>query len=215
VQPPAHGWLAPRHPAAHPNLKKYAFDQARARALLQEAGFTMGPDGVLRDQAGRRSEMTIMSTAGNSLREQVEQVMKEQLKQVGIDLRIDNRPASVFLGPIINRRQYPHMALYGSLFSPETLPFNRFHSSQIPTAQNNWEGDNRVGWRNAENDRIWEQAISELDEQKRNALLRRQQEIFAEDAKPAAVLPAQPNHCPPQVARRAPHGARWVIPGLE
>ncbi len=180
-QPPAHGWLAPRHPAAHPNLKKYVFDQARARALLQEAGFTMGPDGVLRDPAGRRFEMTIMSTAGNSLREQVEQVMKEQLRQVGIDLRIDNRPASVFLGPIINRRQYPHMALYGSLFSPETLPFNRFHSSQIPTAQNNWEGDNRVGWRNAENDRIWEQAISELDEQKRNALLRRQQEIFAEE----------------------------------
>jgi peptide/nickel transport system substrate-binding protein len=180
-QPPAHGWLAPRHPASHPNPKRYAFDQARARTLLQEAGFTMGSDGVLRDPAGRRFEMTIMSTAGNSLREQVEQVMKEQLKQVGIDLRIDNRPASVFLGPIINRRQYPHMALYGSLFSPETLPFNRFHSAQIPTVQNNWEGDNRVGWRNAENDRIWEQAISELDEQKRIALLRRQQEIFAEE----------------------------------
>lgn len=154
------------------------FDQARARQLLAEAGFTPGPDGFLGDSTGRRLEITIMSTAGNALREQIEQVIKEQLTQVGMDLRIDNRPASVFLGPVINRRQFPHLALYGSLFSPETLPISRFHSSKIPSAANNWEGDNRAGWRNAENDRLWEQMISELDEKKRMALFRRQQEIL-------------------------------------
>ncbi len=180
-QPVAHSWLAPSHPGAHPNLKKYEYEPARARALLTEAGFAMGPDGVLRDSAGKRVEMTIMTTAGNSIREQIQQIMKEQLKQVGIELRIDNRPASVFLGPVVSRRQFPYLAMYGSLFTPETIPFNRFHSSQIPTAANNWEGDNRVGWRNAENDRLWEQLISEIDEQKRIALFRKQQEIFADD----------------------------------
>lgn len=180
-QPVAHSWLAPGHPASNPNVKKYNFDQARSRQLLAEAGFTPGPDGILRDASGKRVEMTIMTTAGNAVREQIEQVIKEQLKQVGIDLRIDNRPASVFLGPIISRRQFPFLAMYGSLFTPESVPFNRFHSSQIPTEANAWQGDNRAGWRNVENDRLWEQLISELDEKKRIALFHRQQEIFAEE----------------------------------
>ncbi len=180
-QPVAHSWLSPNHPASNPNVRKYTYDPARARQLLAEAGFTAGPDGILRDAGGKRMEMTIMTTAGNAVREQIEQVIKEQLKQVGIDLRIDNRPASVFLGPIISRRQYPFLAMYGSLFTPESIPFNRFHSSQIPSEANAWQGDNRTGWRHAENDRIWEQLISELDEQKRIALFRRQQEILAEE----------------------------------
>jgi len=180
-QPVAHSWLTPRHPASNRDVRKYEFDPPRARVLLAEAGFTPGPDGILRDPSGKRVELTIMTTAGNSLREQIEVIMKEQLRQVGIDLRIDNRPGSVFLGPVLTRRQFPHMALYRSGFTPESLPFNRFHSSQIPRPENNWTGDNRAGWRNAENDRIWDQLVSELDERRRIALLRRQQEIFAEE----------------------------------
>ena len=180
-QPVAHSWLAPGHPAAHPNLKKYDYDVARARALLTEAGFTMGPDGFLRDATGKRAEMTISTTAGNSIREQVQQILKEQLKQVGIDLRIDNRPASVFFGTMVPRRQFTHLAMYASLFTPESIPFDRFHTSQIPSQANGWEGNNRVGWRNAENDRLWEQLNSELDAQKRITQFRRQQEIFADE----------------------------------
>jgi peptide/nickel transport system substrate-binding protein len=180
-QPVAHTWLAPGHPASNPNVRKYAFDQARARALLAEAGFTSGPDGILRDSSGKRVEMTIMTTAGNAVREQIQQVMREQLRAVGIDLRIDNRPASVFLGPVISQRQFPFMAMYGSLFSPDSVPFDRFHSSQIPTQANSWQGNNRTGWRNADNDRLWEQIVGELDATKRNTLMRRQQEIQAED----------------------------------
>jgi len=86
----AHSWLAPRHPAYNPNVKKYSYDPARAKTLLAEAGFTPGADGILRDSSGKRVEMTIMTTAGNAVREQVQQIMKEQLKEVGIDLRIDN-----------------------------------------------------------------------------------------------------------------------------
>ncbi len=180
-QPVAHSWLAPKHPASNPNVRKYPYDVTRAKALLAEAGFAPGPDGILRDRAGKRVEMTIMTTAGNSTREQVEQILKEQLRQVGIDLRIDNRPASVFLGPVISRRQFPYLAMYGSLFTPESTSFDRFHSSQIPSAENNWEGNNRPGWRNAENDRLMEQIIGELDEAKRIALFKRQQEVLAEE----------------------------------
>ncbi|MDR7544407.1 MAG: peptide ABC transporter substrate-binding protein [Armatimonadota bacterium] len=180
-QPVAHSWMAPGHPAANPNVKKYEYDPVKARALLAEAGFRSGPDGILRDSAGRRVEMSLSTTSGNSIREQIEQIVKEQLRQVGIDVRIDNRPASVFFGAWVTRRQFPHMAMYASLFTPESVPSDRFHSNDIPSAANAWSGNNRVGWRNAENDRLWEQIIAELDAEKRNALLKKQQEIFAED----------------------------------
>ena len=177
----AHSWLAPRHPAYNANVRKYGYDPARARQLLAEAGFTPGPDGVLRDRAGRRMELSLMTTAGHAAREQMQQIIKDQLRQVGIEIRIDNRPSSVFFGSITPRRQFPHLAMYTSVFSPESTAFDRFHSTQIPSAENSWEGNNRVGWRNAENDRVMEQITAEMDEARRNALLKRQQEIFADD----------------------------------
>jgi peptide/nickel transport system substrate-binding protein len=178
-QPVAHTWLPPRHPGANPSVKTYPYDPARAKALLAEAGFTPEPDGVLRDRAGKRFEMTFMTTAGNAPREQTQQIIKELLKAVGIEITIDNRPASVFFGSIVTRRQWPQLAEWATLFTPETLPYPNFHSSQIPSAANNWEGSNRGGWRNAENDRLSELANVELDPDKRAALIRKQQEIYA------------------------------------
>lgn len=176
----AHTWLAPQHPAFHPGVRRYPYDPARARALLAEAGFTLG-DGTLHDRGGRRVEMTLMTTAGSGARGQVAQIVQAQLRAVGIDLRIDVRLASVLIGTIIRRRQYPHMALWSTLFSPESTGFEGFHSSQIPTEANGWEGFNSMGWRNDANDRLLVAIGQELQEQPRLQLLRHQQEVFAED----------------------------------
>ena len=182
----AHTWLPPGHEGHHANVKQYAYDPARAKQLLTEAGFTAGADGILRDAAGKRVEMTIMTTAGHALREQIQQIMKDQLRAVGIDLRLDNRPASVFFGVITRRRQFPHMAMYNWNFSPITLGPPLWHSGQIPTSANAFEGSNFAGWRHADNDRLLDQIAEELDAAKRAQLLRRQQEIWSEE------LPAIP-----------------------
>ncbi|MCL6551839.1 MAG: peptide ABC transporter substrate-binding protein [Firmicutes bacterium] len=185
-QPVAHTWLPERHEAFNPQVKKYPYDPARARQLLAEAGFVPGPDGILRDARGRRVELTIMTTAGNAVREQIQQIMKEQLRQIGIDLRIDNRPASVLFGQVTRQRQFPHMVMYAWLMTPESLPHFFWHSNQVPTPQNNWEGSNYPGWRHAENDRLCDAAAQEIDAAKRIELIKRQQEIWAEE------LPAIP-----------------------
>jgi len=200
----AHTWLAPRHPASAPRVRAYPYDPARASALLTEAGFTAGSDGILRDQDGRRVEMTLMTTAGFSAREQVAQIVQMQLREVGIDLRIDLRPASVLIGTIVRRRQFPYMALWSTLFSPESMGYEGFHSSQIPGDANGWEGFNSMGWRNVENDRLLEAAAEELNEQQRIRLLRRQQEVLAED------LPALSLYFVPALttARKALRGVR-------
>lgn len=179
-QPVAHTWLPERHEGFNASVKKYNYDPARARALLTEAGFTAGPDGVLRDSKGQRFELIIMTTAGNAVREQVEQIIKEQMRVVGIDLRIDNRPAGVLFGQTTRRRQFPHMVMYAWVFNPLTLP-TLWHSNQIPTPANNFEGSNYPGWRNAENDKLVDQILEEIDTAKRIALLKKQQELWVED----------------------------------
>lgn len=177
----SHSWLPPGHEGHNPKVIKYAYDPARARQLLTEAGFVPGSDGILRDRSGRRLELTIMSTAGHAIREQVQQIIREHLKAVGIDLRIDNRPAGVLFGQVTRRRTFPHMVMYNWNFSPLTLGPPLWHSGQIPTAANNWEGQNVPGWRHADNDRFLDQIAEELDVTKRIQLLRRQQELWAEE----------------------------------
>lgn len=180
-QPVAHTYFGPKHFAYNSNVKKYSHDPARARQLLAEAGFTPGPDGILRDAQSRPFRITIMTTAGNAVREQVQQILKDQLKQVGIDLVIDNRPASVLFGQITTRRAYPHLVMYAWVSSPITHFRTIWHSKEIPTAANNYVGQNTPGYKNAEVDRLLEEAEEELDEAKRRALLKRVQEIWAED----------------------------------
>jgi peptide/nickel transport system substrate-binding protein len=185
-QPVAHTWLPPGHEGHNPNVKQYPYDPTRARDLLTVAGFTPGPDGVLRDRSGKRFELVIMTTAGHAIREQVQLIMKEHLRSVGIDLKIDNRPASVLFGPIYRRRQFPHLIMIATGWGLLSLGYGPWHSSQIPTPANNFEGTNISGWRNGENDRLLDQIAEELDTRRRIQSLRRQQEIWAED------LPAIP-----------------------
>jgi len=180
-QPVAHTYFGPKHFAFNANVKKYSYDPARARQLLAEAGFTPGADGILRDAQGRPFRLTIMTTSGNAVREQVQQILKDQLKQVGVDLVIDNRPASVLFGQVTNRRAYPHLVMYAWVSSPITHFRTIWHSKEIPTAANNYVGQNTPGYKNVEVDRLLEQAEEELDEAKRVVLLKKVQEIWAED----------------------------------
>lgn len=183
--PVAHTYLPPGHEGHHPNVRQYDYDPSRARQLLTDAGFAAGSDGILRDRNGKRFELTFMTTTGLPIREQIQLVVKDQLRTVGIDVKIDNRPAPVIFGQVLRRRQFD-MVLFTSILSPTFLPHNFWHSSQIPTPANNFEGLNASGWRNAENDKLLEQIAEELDTATRVQLLRRQQQIWAEE------LPAIP-----------------------
>lgn len=180
-QPVAHTFFGPKHFAFNPNVKKYAYDPARAKKLLAEAGFTPGADAVLRDASGKRFEISIMTTAGNTVREQVEEIIKDQLKAVGIDLKIDNRPASVLFGEVTRKRMYPHLVMYAWVSSPITHFRTIWHSKEIPTAANNFVGQNTPGYKNPEIDKLLEQAEEELDELKRAVLLKRVQDLWVED----------------------------------
>jgi peptide/nickel transport system substrate-binding protein len=178
-QPVARSFVNPLDWVHDDSTTETPFDPVRARALLEEAGWTPGPDGIRRNAGGERLVLDFMTTAGNRSREVVQQVLQSQWRTVGIEARIRNEPPRVFFGETLSRRRYGGMALFAWISSPENVPRTILHSDEITRAERNWNGQNYTGFSNAEMDALIEALPYELDREKRAALWRRVQAIYA------------------------------------
>jgi peptide/nickel transport system substrate-binding protein len=186
-QPVAHGDVSPLDWVYYPDVKKYPYDPAKAAELLDAAGWSELRGGILHNAAGEPLQIEFMTTAGNRIRELVQQVLQSQWKQAGIDIRVRNEPARVFFGQTIHERRFTGLAMFAWGKGPEHVPRTTLHSEEIPTAETGWSGQNYTGFRNQEMDDLIEAINLELDRPKRKAMWQRVQEIYAEEV-PAIPL---------------------------
>jgi peptide/nickel transport system substrate-binding protein len=180
-QPVAHSFVNPLDRVAFDDLPKHAFDPARAQALLDEAGFKPGADGIRANAQGQRLSFELMTTAGNRTREAVQQVLQNQWKRVGIEIRIRNEPARVFFGETTRKRLYQGLAMYAWISSPENSPRSTLRSDNIPREANAWAGQNYPGFANAEMDKLIDELEVELDFEKRKAIWAKIQTLYASE----------------------------------
>ncbi len=180
-QPVADGSVNPLDAMHDKEVRRWPHDPARAAALLEEAGWRLGPDGIRRDATGQRLSFEFMTTAGNRAREVVQQVLQGMWRQVGVEARIRNEPPRVFFAETLSRRRFTAAAMFAWISSPESVPRTTLHSDEIPRAERNWSGQNYTGFRNAEMDALLEALPIELDPEKRRELWRRLQAITAEE----------------------------------
>jgi peptide/nickel transport system substrate-binding protein len=163
-----------------PNGRRYAYDPAAAKTLLDDAGFREIKNGVRQSAKGERFSIELATTAGNRIREQVAQVIQSQLRNVGIELRIKAEPPRLF-SEALNRRTFTGLAMYAWVSSPQGIPHSTLYSTEIPTEKNGWSGQNYPGYASAAMDKAIDAAEHELDEAKRRALFAEIQRIHAED----------------------------------
>ncbi|MDA0702546.1 MAG: peptide ABC transporter substrate-binding protein [Proteobacteria bacterium] len=180
-QPVANGFVNPLDWVHDPDLPEYPYDPAAAAALLDKAGWADIRGGIRHNAAGEPLRVVLMTTAGNRMRELVEQVLQSQWKQVGIETEIRNEPARVFFGETVTMRRFPHMAMFAWISSPENVPRTTQHSNQIPSEANAWAGQNYPGYSRPEVDDLIDAIEVELDRDKRLALWKRLQAIYAEE----------------------------------
>ncbi|HYC50888.1 MAG TPA: peptide ABC transporter substrate-binding protein [Gemmatimonadaceae bacterium] len=81
------GPIQPLSWAYEPNVMKYDYDTAKANALLEEAGWKRGPDGV-RTKDGSPLTFTLITQAGYAIRENIAQTVQKQWKDVGVNARV-------------------------------------------------------------------------------------------------------------------------------
>jgi len=181
-QPVAATFMHPMDtPYTTEGVRTYSHDPERAAALLDDAGWPLGEDGIRRNAEGQRLQLEIMTTAGAKLRELVQQVLQSQWRSSGIDVRIRNEAPRIFFGETTRKREYEAMAMFAWASAPESTWRPVLHSSEIPTAENNFAGQNYTGYANPEMDELIVAIEDELDPEARKDLWKRAQQIYAED----------------------------------
>jgi peptide/nickel transport system substrate-binding protein len=105
----------------NPDVPQYAFDTAKAGSLLDEAGWTMGGDGV-REKDGQKLTFTCTTITGDTNRRPEAEVAQLYLKEVGIDMKLDEAPSATILEKL--RKGEMDAALFnspygGAFFDPD------------------------------------------------------------------------------------------------
>ena len=191
----AHTFLPPRHWGYKSDIPALDFDLEKAKKLLDEAGFTHKAEGEVRkNKKGQPLKLSISAVAGIKDIEQLEQVIQSDLRKIGVDLQIDNKPAKVFFGDLARYRKLPHLSFYSWVMSPSSWGNTLWQSDMIPSAKNSWQGQNYPGWNNAEVTELLKKVPAVLDLAERKAMMARVQELYVEE------LPAIPMYFRPVVA---------------
>lgn len=74
--------------AAESDLPKFAFDPAKAKKMLDDAGYKVGANGIRIGKDGKPMKLRIFYNAGNKQREQISIITQQYLKDIGIDSEV-------------------------------------------------------------------------------------------------------------------------------
>ena len=143
----------------NPDVKPFMYDKDKARSLLAEAGWVPGPDGIL-VKDGKRFSFKLITNNGNEIRRDIATLVQDNLRQIGIEVKIEMYEWAVFLRNFINKGEFDAMVL-GWALGPDYDQYQIWHSSQA-----NPEQLNVVSYKNPKVDRLLEQIRQEYQRTK-------------------------------------------------
>jgi peptide/nickel transport system substrate-binding protein len=122
-------------------------DMAQAQALLDEAGWEMGSDGV-RSKDGRRLSI-LYQTSTNSVRQAAQALIKQWWNELGVEVELRNIDAGVFFGadpgsPDPLQKSFADVEMYANNFDgtdPEKY-YGDWLCDQAPRPETQWQGGN-------------------------------------------------------------------------
>jgi peptide/nickel transport system substrate-binding protein len=197
----ADSWVHPDYPVfkiVQPSIKKYDYDPRRASALLAEAGWRPGPDGML-EKSGAKFNV--------GLRYRTEErdaiVIREAFKAIGVTAELQ------FLSDQLLRDRQQRATFTGLDITNNPMgglsAVRRFITEAVPTAENRWTGTNRGSYANPAWDALGERLRVTLSERERDDIERQLVDVFTTD------LPALPLYYEGQ-ALPLGHGLTGVQP---
>ncbi len=168
---PATGVLASIAWAFEPNVHEFTYDPARARALLDEAGYR-DPDG---EGPLPRLTLTLKTSTDEFFRLQAT-VLQQDLRAVGIDVDVRSYEFATFYADVLKGNFQMFTLQWVGVTDPDMLR-RVFHSQQVPPF-----GFNRGYYANQEVDRLIDSAGAASADADRLKYYAEAQKLIAEDA---------------------------------
>jgi peptide/nickel transport system substrate-binding protein len=147
-----------------PAWQRYTHDPDRARQLVEEA-----------KSEGAETTIEFSTTSDNALRETLQEIVQQQLKDVGITIQINNESATTYFSKTTVDGNF-EMGEWAWLATPDPSLTALFAANQIPP-----KGENYYRYKNEQVTQWLEESDTTLDTAQRAKLLKQAQEQMAED----------------------------------
>jgi peptide/nickel transport system substrate-binding protein len=157
----------------------YPFDRAKAKALLAQAGFTPGADGVMQ-KGGQRLSLSWLTARGRYPKDgEITEAIQAMFKEVGVEAKVQVLEWAAVFQQVRGTPLNHHMFTLGWVTSNADADYSLyalFHSKQAPPA-----GWNTSRYVNPRVDTLVEQARRSLNQSEREKLYFEVQDILAKE----------------------------------
>ena len=165
-----------------------AQDLDQAAALLEAAGWIDRNGDGTRDRDGVEMKL-VLQTSVNPLRQKTQEIIKQNLAALGMAVELKSIDPSVYFSgdpantDTVERFQADLQMYTTGNTSPDPGAYLQTYTcDQIPTAANNWTGDNASRYCNPDYDRLWQESLTELDPDRRRQLFATLSQMLVEGA---------------------------------
>ena len=176
---PSESYLPAASWAFNGSLPKQSYDPDRAKAILDQAGWKPGAGGI-REKDGVKLEFVNSTTAGNHLREQVQQLLQQDWQDIGVSMTIKNLPPAVMWADYWIMSHF-ETAVVGIDFmvgpDPDATDYFSSHSIAAKTGS----GQNTMQYSNPRVDALLQQGATTLDREARIATYHELQAALRDD----------------------------------
>ena len=162
-------------------------DMAGAKALLDQAGWRVGPDGV-RAKDGMKMEI-LYQTSTNAVRQNFQALVKQWWTELGVKTELRNVSASVFFGgdpgsPDTFQKFFADVEMYANNFDgtdPEGYLAEHV-CDKIPRPETQWQGTNMNRYCNPEYDKLVKELSATAGVEKRAVIAKRLNDMLTKDS---------------------------------
>lgn len=146
------------------DIKPAAYDPARARQLMAEAGWKDSNNDGWLEKDGKVFEFTLIVNQGNAERQRTAEMIQRYLKAIGVRMKIRVLEWSALINEFIDKKRF-EAVLMGWFLGRDPDNYDIWHSSKTRQGEFNF-----IGYNNPEVDKLLEEGRRTFDQAKRQVI---------------------------------------------
>jgi len=169
------GPVLPGYPGYDDSVNHGYYDKEAAKNLLVQAGWVLKDGNVVRADKKKTPLKIVLTTVDKAQNVSAANIIKENWKDVGVDVELNVVSADSISKDVIDGRKYQAL-LYGEMYGPDLDPYSYWHSSAI-----SYPGLNLAQYSNPKVDMLLEAARQTSDKVVRQKKYEEFQSLLLED----------------------------------